>query len=397
LISLKEVRKQYGRGTVALKELSFTVNGESLAILGDKGAGKTSLSRILCGITAPSAGSATVDGVPLSSREAASKIGYTPFSCALNPSLTLNESLEALAKIRGLNAESVETALEEVGIKTDIANIPVGMLGNGAKKRASLAMAILGRPTYLVLDQPLSGLDDEEESEITELLQSISERYVLIYFSDTVDDAKLLCNQVLLLSNGKSVAYDSFDAVISPNSQIVEYKIRSRGDVDTLRSALTESKEITKFRISVTASGTSIIELTVSESENAEALIRGIFDAAEQKILDIKKADSPVEKVLSRLYDIQDARDEEKRLRREEKAPPVKLTEAFLEQAILASDDDSDVKSESADTEKSSDENRNNTVNRRKDDLNISITIANLSENDDSADADSDDGESTLF
>lgn len=339
MIILENVTKRYRGSVNALRSISATVDGESVAVLGDRGAGKSSLAAVLCGITAPSAGKATLDGVALTSRSTSESIGYMPEKSALSPALTLMEALTFAARLRGLDRGAVDKALSEAEIQNELANVPVGMLGNAATKRASLAFALLGSPQYLVLDQPILGLSETEEAEMLTLLRELGENYVLIYFSDTVDDARALCDRVMLLSNGKSVAYDSFDAVISPSFAVLEYKIRARGDVDKLKKALSELETVTKYQISVTASGTSIIDLTMRASDDAEGVLRALLAEAEQKVIELKKSDSPVEKVLSRLYDIQDAREEERRLRREETAAPVKVTEALVAQALSESSD----------------------------------------------------------
>ena len=161
MIALKNVTKRYGRVN-ALRAVSLTMEGKSVAVLGENGAGKTSLAGIFCGITAPSNGSATVDGLPLTSREAAERIGYMPEKCQLSPSLTLVESMSFAAELRGLDENAVGKALDEADMNNGLARVPVGMLGGAALKRASLAFALLGSPEYVVLDQPIQGLSEED-------------------------------------------------------------------------------------------------------------------------------------------------------------------------------------------------------------------------------------------
>ena len=398
---MNNVTKRYRRGVTALRSVSIDLDGKSVAVLGDKGAGKTALAKILCGITAPNAGSATLNGVSLTSRTVADVVGYMPETCPLAPSLTLAENLTSLAKIRGLDMSAVDTALEEANMLNELADVPLSILGLFASKRASLAYALLGSPKYLVLDQPISGLSEEEEEEMMALLEGLKETYSLIYLSDTVDDARRLCDRVLLLSNGKVVAYDAFDAVISPSFEIVDYKLRTRGNSDALKTALSQNENIIKYQVSVTASGTAIIELTVKYFEGVEDSLKAALSEAGQKVLEIKKVNSPVEKVLSRLYDIQDAKEEARRLRREEKAEPIKVTDALaaLSVATAVSDDSEEEEEWENGTEA---EKETTPVENGKKSVFNSELFNRISSRDDSKDGEStedseDNGGSTLF
>ncbi|MBQ9115495.1 MAG: ABC transporter ATP-binding protein [Clostridia bacterium] len=395
MIELKKVTKRYRRGAAALKDISFTVGDGGLAVLGDKGAGKTTLAKLLCGTVASDSGTTTVDGQSLASREASGLIGYMPEKSSLSPSLTVTETLGFFAKLRGLESDAVGAALEEAEVPEEIASAPVGALTYGAVKRASLALALLGSPKYLVLDQPLLGLDEDAEAEMLTLLRGLAEKYTLVYFSDTVDDARELCVGVLLLSAGKAVAYGSFESVVSPEAEHPEYKLRARGDAEALRSALNESEAVVRYQVSVTASGTSLIEVTLNSTENAEGVIRELMTGAGQKLIEIKKADSPVERVLSRLYDIQDAKEEEYRRRRSEKAEPVKVTEALLTEAFTERVDEEDGAGENGEN------NAKDTVNPRENGetaFSGTVKFHMLSDDDDKKDEDEeDDGGSTLF
>ena len=266
----------------------------------------------------------------LTSRGAAEKIGYMPEKCALSPSASLAETMEFAAKLRGLDSGEVDKALENADMLSAVADLPVGVLTAFEQKKASLAFALLGSPKYVIADHPIFGLGEEEEAEMIELLQELSKEHVFIYFSDTVDDARAICDQVMLLAGGKNIANDSFDAVISPNYEISEYKARTRGDADALRTALSESEAIKKYQVSVTASGTAIIEISLHSGENGEKVLRDIFSKAGQKVIELKKADSPIEKVLSKLYENQDAKEAERRERRAEKAEPIKVTSELV-------------------------------------------------------------------
>ena len=376
------------------------MDNENLAVLGDKDSGMGTLVKLLCGSISPDSGSATVDGVALTSRGAAEKIGYMPEKCALSPSASLAETMEFAAKLRGLDPGEVDKALENADMLSAVADLPIGVLTAFEQKKASLAFALLGSPKYVIADHPIFGLGEEEEAEMIELLQELSKEHVFIYFSDTVDDARAICDQVMLLAGGKNIANDSFDAVISPNYEISEYKARTRGDADALRTALSESEAVKKYQVSVTASGTAIIEISLHSGENGEKVLRDIFSKAGQKVIELKKADSPIEKVLSKLYENQDAKEAERRERREEKAAPVKVTSdlvarSFAEASAADEEDGEDVSEEI-------EEKREDTVKPRENGKKIAFDDAifkMLSDRDGEPDTENkaEDSDSTLF
>ncbi len=399
MISIKVLTKKFGGGTT-LRNISLTVDNENLAVLGDKESGTDTLVRLLCGSISPDSGSATVDGVALTSRGAAEKIGYMPVNCALSPSVSLVESMEFAAKLRGLDLSAVDEALEKADMQSAVSEVSVGVLNAFEQKKASLAFALLGSPKYVVADRPILGLGEEEEAEIIELLQKLSKEHTFIYFSDTVDDARAVCDQVMLLAGGKNIACDSFDAVISPNYEIAEYKARTRGDADALRTALSASEAVKKYQVSVTASGTAIIEISLYSGENGEKVLCSIFSEAGQKVIELKKADSPIEKALSKLYENQDAKEAERRERRAEKAAPVKVTSELvarsLAEASVADAEGADEDPE--ETEEKSDYAVNTPKNGKKTAFD-DVVFKMLSARDDESEAENkdEDSDSTLF
>ena len=341
MITLKNVTKKYGRKVAALKDCSVTFETESVAVLGEPGAGKTTLAKILCGMLTPSVGMADIDGAELTAREAADAIGYMPSQLPLSKSLTLAEALEYTAKLRRLGTDAVDTALSEADMDNDMADVPIGKLNGLGKKLAALAFAILGSPKYLVLDQPVLGLGADDEKAFIDLLSELSEKYVFIYLSDTLDDAHRLCKKALILHGGRSVAFGTFDDLIYSKPEYTEYKIRARGDSDALKQALDESEDITAYKVMVTSSGTALIELTLRAAENAEAIIRSVIGKATQRIIEIRKTDSPVEKALIRLLELQAAKDEARCKESEEQASPVKVTKELIASVIGNADPDS--------------------------------------------------------
>ena len=354
LITFENVTKKYGGETV-VNGFSYTV-GESVAILGDHKSGKTAIVELIAGITAPSRGRVTVDGCSAISGEVAEKVGYMPVGCPIDASMTAAEALGFMAELRGLNDVDVELALDEADLNNKSADCVVKMLSELDRKRAALAYALLGSPEYLVLDQPILGLNEADEKEMLELLDSLKDKYTIIYTSDTVDDARSLCPQVALISAGKLVASGDFDSVLYPDESLINFKARVRGDKDTVKELLESTEKITKYKVSVTSTGTAILDFTAVGGEYVEAEIRELFTQAGIKVLEIKKADSAADKVLSALFDRQEEKEEKRKAERENEAEPIKLTSDLVESVLHESDeteedDDGDDESESEETE----------------------------------------------
>ena len=347
LITFENVTKKYGGETV-VNGFSYTVD-ESVAILGDHKSGKTAIAELFAGITAPTRGKVTVDGFSAISTEAAEKVGYMPAKCPIDPSMTVAEALGFMAELRGLNEVDVELALDEAEMNNNSADCVVKVLSELDRKRAALAYALLGSPEYLVLDQPILGLGEKDEEEMLKLLGSLKDKYTLIYTSDTVDDARNLCPQVALISCGKLVASGDFDSVLYPDESLINFKARVRGDKDTVKELLESTEKITKYKVSVTSTGTAILDFTAVGGEYVEAEIRELFTEAGIKVLEIKKADSAADKVLSALFDRQEEKEEKRKAERENEAEPIKLTSDLVESVLHESDDEEDEEDEDDD------------------------------------------------
>ncbi len=204
-LSVHGLGKRFGT-RVAFEGLCFELGyGEVFGFLGPNGAGKTTTVRTLGTLIAPSAGTATVAGIPLAPEngvEIRRRIAIMPETPGLYPRLTLAENLECFADLYEVPEPStrIERALEAVGLGERRGD-PCGALSKGLRQRAALARALLSDPEVLFLDEPTAGLDPVASREVHELITELRRSGVTIFLTThRLDEAERLCDRVAILN-----------------------------------------------------------------------------------------------------------------------------------------------------------------------------------------------------
>ncbi|HEX3784762.1 MAG TPA: ABC transporter ATP-binding protein [Pseudonocardiaceae bacterium] len=204
-VVVEHLSKRFG-GRIAFDDVSFEVGyGEVFGFLGPNGAGKTTTVRTLGTLIAPTSGSATVAGLPVTPEngpEIRTRISIMPESPGLYLRLTVAENLECFAGLYTLSRprERIARALEAVNL-TDRAHDLCGSLSKGLRQRVALARAVLNDPAVLFLDEPTSGLDPVAAREVHDLIASLRERGVTIFLTThRLEEAERLCHRVAILN-----------------------------------------------------------------------------------------------------------------------------------------------------------------------------------------------------
>ena len=197
--------KRFG-DRVAFEDVSFEIErGEIFGFLGPNGAGKTTTVRTLATLLAPSSGSATVCGLPLTPAngvEIRRRIAVMPESPGLYPRLSVQENLECFADLYEVDrpAERIARALSAVNLAHRAAD-RCGTLSKGLRQRVALARALLGDPEVLFLDEPTSGLDPVAAREVHELIAGLREGGATIFLTThRLEEAERLCDRVAILN-----------------------------------------------------------------------------------------------------------------------------------------------------------------------------------------------------
>ncbi|MBX3248457.1 MAG: ATP-binding cassette domain-containing protein [Myxococcales bacterium] len=214
MIEARDLSKLYGP-VHALKDVSFEVRrGEVLGFLGPNGAGKTTTMKILTCFIAPSTGTAKVNGAdifedPMAVRSA---IGYLPESTPLYTEMLVLEYLEFVAKMRGYKGEDARKRIKKAVEQTSLGDViakEIRALSKGFRQRVGLAQALVHEPPVLILDEPMSGLDPNQASEIRDLIKQIGSERTVILSTHDLGEVQVTCDRVLIIAKGRLVADDT--------------------------------------------------------------------------------------------------------------------------------------------------------------------------------------------
>jgi ABC-type sugar transport system ATPase subunit len=204
----------WSAGTFALSGVSFTVPQGSYAVLmGRSGSGKTSLLELLCGLRFPSSGAIWIGDREITNLTPGERsIGYVPQDGALFPTMTVRENIGFAPRIRGESGPGSRAAVESLAERLGIAGVldrKPQHLSGGERQRVALARALAATPTVLVLDEPLSALDEELREDLARLLKEIQRdlKLTTLHVTHHRQEAAQLADHVLRLENG-SVACD---------------------------------------------------------------------------------------------------------------------------------------------------------------------------------------------
>jgi len=214
LVKADNIGKNYD-GQQALKGISFELYpGDILGLLGPNGAGKTTLLRILATLVKPDEGTALINGGPLDEvDQIRRKIGYLPDFIGTYDELTVDEYMEFFARAYLVPPERRESAkleaLEGTGL-TELKEKPVTALSRGETQRLALARLLMHDPAILLLDEPVSGLDFQEQARLGEILKELQRKgKAIIVSSPVLEELKDFCNKLAVLDQGALVACGS--------------------------------------------------------------------------------------------------------------------------------------------------------------------------------------------
>jgi ABC-2 type transport system ATP-binding protein len=196
-------------GRAAVDGVSFTARaGEVTGLLGPSGCGKTSLLRSVVGVQLVESGEVTVLGRPAGSRELRHRVGYVTQAPSVYEDLTVTENVRFFGRVLGVPRAECEEVLAAVDL-ADRADSRVGALSGGQQSRVSLAVALLGSPALLVLDEPTVGLDPVLRRDLWGMFHRLADGGVAVLVSSHVMDEAERCDRLLLMREGRLIADDT--------------------------------------------------------------------------------------------------------------------------------------------------------------------------------------------
>lgn len=203
--------KRY-RDVTAVDGLTLSIReGELFALLGVNGAGKTTTVKMLSCLTQPTAGDVRLLGHSVVSEPAAVKrlIGVSPQETAVAPKLSVRENLGLMCGVHGFSKEKSRRKTAELAEALELTGVlrkQAGKLSGGWQRRLSIAMALIGEPKILFLDEPTLGLDVIARSELWDVIRALKGRITVILTTHYMEEAEALSDRIGIMKHGRLVA-----------------------------------------------------------------------------------------------------------------------------------------------------------------------------------------------
>lgn len=213
--------------TQILKGVSFDIpQGSVFGFLGPNGAGKTTLIRLIVGTREPTSGSILLKGEHTSTLSAKKRIGYLPERPYFYPHLTGRGFLKHYAILSEVPYETIDSkivkTLEIVGLSGAI-DKELRHYSKGMLQRVGIAQSILHDPEFIVLDEPMSGLDPNGRREIRELIKKLSTDGRTVFFSThVVTDVEAICDRVAIINHGRITHLGKIQDLIDPKTKWID-------------------------------------------------------------------------------------------------------------------------------------------------------------------------------
>ncbi len=277
IIESNALRKQFG-DFVAVDDVSFHVErGEIFGYLGANGAGKSTTIRMLCGLMAPSGGSATVAGYDVGDQpmKVKASIGYMSQKFSLYRDLVAEHNLEFFAGIYGLRGKPLRRAIDRVVERTGFGPYRDAMTGDlpgGIRQRLALACSLVHEPKIIFLDEPTAGVDPASRRDFWRLIRELASAGTTVFVTTHYMDEAEYCARVGLMVDGKLVALDTPRALKEAYVPGVTLAVSGRN----LHVAL-EAAEHLPGVIAAEPFGARV-HVRFAEGSESEATLRALFE-----------------------------------------------------------------------------------------------------------------------
>jgi ABC-type multidrug transport system ATPase subunit len=203
MLTVSGLTKSFG-GRHVLDRLDLHIDaGESVGLLGANGSGKTTTLRCIMGLARPDAGTITIAGAKLSAVGARRRLSYLPQHSAFPPTLTVRETLDVVARLRGLDHAAVDRELDACGL-TPLAAAAVGHLSGGERQRLGMAIAFLPTVDLYLFDEPSANLDPAASRTLFHRARQLArDGHTLLFTTHVPADIRHLATRIVLLRNGR--------------------------------------------------------------------------------------------------------------------------------------------------------------------------------------------------
>ncbi|WP_026835583.1 ABC transporter ATP-binding protein [Eubacterium xylanophilum] len=329
MIEVKNLVKRYGDRNV-VDDLSFTVDkGQVVGFLGPNGAGKSTTMNIITGYISATEGEVKVNGYDVfeDPEKAKACIGYLPEQPPVYPDMKVREYLAFVAELKKVDREDREKQILDVVRATKIQDVSerlIKHLSKGYRQRVGLAGAMIGNPDILILDEPTVGLDPKQIIEIRNLIKELSKEHTILISSHIMQEVNAVCNQILIINQGKLILSDTPENIPEHISQTNEIVFRAKGEKNLVKSLVEKLDDVIDFKIKRTEEQ-EVIQVELSSPANKDVREDIFFTFAEAKcpIIEMNLNVPTLEEVFLRLtgegtrqYGGKISKDERKKMKR---------------------------------------------------------------------------------
>jgi ABC-2 type transport system ATP-binding protein len=279
-LTIKNLSKRYRNGVQALDDVNLTIPTGMFGLLGPNGAGKSTLMRTIATLQEADSGSVDLDGLDVLNEKHAVRrvLGYLPQEFGLYPKVSAWRMLNHFAALKGIAPVSQrKEVVEQLLQKTNLYSVRrrnLGGFSGGMKQRFGIALALLGDPKLIIVDEPTAGLDPEERVRFLNLLSEIGENVVVILSTHIVGDVSDLCPRMAIIHQGKVIRGGEPAELADELEGRVFQKVVDKDELSQLR----EQHEIISTRL---AAGRSLVHVYSDEP------LGGSFEAITPDLQDV--------------------------------------------------------------------------------------------------------------
>src|SRR5689334_4497270 len=236
-LRIEHLSKTYPNGTRALDDVSLSIAPGMFGLLGPNGAGKSTLMRIIATLQEPDTGTVHLGDIDvLREKEAVRRtLGYLPQEFGVYPKVTAEDLLDHFAVLKGITDRAerrrlVTALLEQTNLQNDRSK-QLGGYSGGMRQRFGIAVALLGDPRLIIVDEPTAGLDPEERVRFLNLLSELGQNSIVILSTHIVDDVSELCSRVAIIDRGRIRLEDDPQAAVARLQRRIWRRVVARDEL----------------------------------------------------------------------------------------------------------------------------------------------------------------------
>ena len=309
MINVTGLSKRYGTH-LAVQDVSFNIEkGEVIGFLGPNGAGKSTIMNILTGYLSMTQGKVEIDGFDIVDypEQAKRRIGYLPEIPPLYTDMKVREYLNFiydLKKVKFPKKPHIDEVLRLVGID-NVANRLIKNLSKGYRQRVGFAVALIGNPDVLILDEPTVGLDPKQIIEIRNLIGRLGKNHTIILSSHILSEIQAVCKRVIIINRGEIIADDTAENLahrLSDNKTLLARIMGSESEMLSALKSVKGVKSVTSLGQMESGSYDYLIEPQEGQDVRADVFDRVVSRG--RKLLALNDNKLSLEQIFLRLTDM---------------------------------------------------------------------------------------------